>query len=67
MLYSLGRIMKKSIWDTAKHNLAPTTDNKFWRSVDKLMDATRTRTFFYSSVGMLIVGTILGVVAPYFK
>ena len=67
MLYSLGGKMVKSFWGNVKHNVAPTTDNQFWLTLDKIMDLTRTKTFFYISVGMLILGTILGVIAPYFK
>jgi hypothetical protein len=57
--------MKKSTWRNVIHNLAPTTDNRIWLTLDKMMDFTRTKNFFYISVGMLILGTILGVIAPY--
>lgn len=59
--------MSKSFWSSLKHNSAPTTDNKFWLTLDKIMDVTRTKTFFYISVGALILGTILEVIAPYFN
>ncbi len=57
--------MNNTFWRKVKHNLAPTTDNRIWLTLDKIIDLTRTKNFFYISIGMLILGTILGVIAPY--
>lgn len=59
--------MMKTSWGNVRKRVPTSTDNKFLQNLDKMMEVTRTRGFFYISVGMLILGTILGVIAPYLK
>lgn len=59
--------MKKTFWGNARNRVPLTTDNKFLQNLDEIMEVTRTKIFFYISVGMLILGAILGLIAPYIK
>jgi hypothetical protein len=67
MLHSIGEEMMNTFWGSVRKRVPLSTDNKFLQNLDKMMEATRTKGFFYISVGMLILGTILGVIAPYIK
>jgi hypothetical protein len=67
MLHSIGEKMMNTFWGSVRKRVPPSTDNKFLQNLDKMMEVTRTKGFFYISVGMLILGTILGVIAPYIK
>lgn len=45
----------------------PWKGEAFWRRVDQFMKIFDHKAYWYVSLGMLIIGTILGVIAPYFK
>jgi hypothetical protein len=40
---------------------------KFFSKVDKFMTIFDHPAYWYVSLGLLLFGTILGVIAPYFK
>lgn len=45
----------------------PWRGEAFWQKVDKLAAILNHPAYWYVSVGLLLLGTILGVIAPYFK
>ena len=45
----------------------PWKGEAFWRKVDKFMEIFDHKAYWYVCLGLILVGTILGVIAPYFK
>jgi hypothetical protein len=45
----------------------PWKGEAFWRKVDKFMEIFDHRAYWYVCLGMILVGTILGVIAQYLK
>ena len=65
MLSSIGALMNKSKKVPSQYSCTPLPDNAFWRTYDKIAVVVRSPAFFWTSVGLLVFGTILGVIAPY--
>jgi hypothetical protein len=47
------------------HSCEPFEENSFWKYYDKVAIIIRKPGFFYLSIGLMIFGTVLGVIAPY--
>ena len=45
----------------------PPEENAFWRGYDKVAKVIRAPSFLYWCAGLYLLGTILGLIAPYFK
>jgi hypothetical protein len=68
MLYSLEmKVKDMTNNDICNRRKTEWRGEKFWKQVDRVMDLVDHPAFLYISLGLLLFGTILGVIAPYLK